>query len=90
MTDAQALYNYAVNVINDHFKGNRITTFKLKLLTDKFSEYFDNYKKKHDEDPENSWLARALREDQFFYYGNYTNIDEFLNNIRTAPQCIVD
>jgi hypothetical protein len=80
MMDDQALYNYAVSVVNDYFKGNNVTNTIIKELDKKLREYFIEYKKKYNEDPARSWLARAIEEDQFFYYGNYTNIQEFLNN----------
>ena len=80
--DPQALYDFAVNAINDYFKGSDLPNEKIKDIDKKLNEYFIEYKKKHNESPAKSWLAKALDEDQFFYYGNYTNVNEFLNNIK--------
>lgn len=69
-------------MINDYFKGNSLSDQKIKDFDEKVKLYFMEYEKKYNEKPENSWLAKALDEDQFFYYGNYTNVNEFLGNIR--------
>ena len=79
--DPQALYDFTVNMINDYFKGNTVSNEKIMDIDKKLHEYFIEYKKKYNEDPAESWLAKALDEDQFFYYGNYTNASEFLGDI---------
>ena len=96
--DPQALYNFTVNMINDYFKGNELSNEKIKDIDKKLHQYFIEYKKKYNKDPVNSWLAKALDEDQFFNYGNYTidarvntradagisctNVNKFLANIK--------
>jgi hypothetical protein len=80
--DPQALYNFTVNMINDYFNGNNLSNEKIKDIDNKLHQYFIEYKKKYDEDPAKSWLAKVLDEDQFFNYGNYTNVNEFLGDIK--------
>lgn len=81
--DAQALYDFAVNMINDYFKGNNICDEKIKDFDKKLELYFIEYEKKYNDKPETSWLAYVLDQDQFFYYGNYTNVNEFLGELKT-------
>lgn len=82
--DSQVLYDFAVAMINDYFKGNGLSDQKINDFDAKLKMYFIEYEKKYNDNPENSWLARALDEDQFFYYGNYTNVNEFLGNLRVS------
>lgn len=82
--DPDALHKYVVDTINDFFKGNDLSTEKLADINKRLKEYFIEYQKKYNDKPENSWLANALDQDQFFYYGNYTNPNEFLGNLNAA------
>ena len=82
--DSQALYDFAVDMLNDFFKGNDICDEKITDFYKKLELYFIEYKKKYNEDPAKSWLAKALDEDRYFYYGNYTNVNYYLGELRAV------
>ncbi len=82
--DAQALYDFAVDMMNDFFKGNNLCDEKITDFSKKLEMYFIEYQKKYNDKPENSWLAKVLDEDRYFSYGNYTNVNDILGELKAV------
>ncbi len=76
--DAHEIAKLIHDTLNEHLNKGTVTRDRYKKLKNTIAEYFEEYRKKYDDDPANSWLAKDLDEDRFFDYGMYANPSEVL------------